>query len=198
MPTKTLVDLYSDKDYRKKAYFNQINITTTTGTSGRVYAFNKFPLETRLYKEYNVTEARSVIEPKAFRIAEMYLIAAEAYAQLAQTDGSYLVKAAQYLNALEKKRIAGYKDRSFTASTIMTELQNERQREMVGEGTRLFDLKRWHKSMERGEAQQEDLLLLPGPTTTQLERPAGDNRFTWPIPKHEMDVNKKMVQNPGY
>ena len=66
---------------------------------------------------------------------------------------------------------------------------------MVGEGTRLFDLKRWHKNMERGEAQQEDLLLLPGPTTTQLERPAGDNRFTWPIPKH---VNKKMVQNPGY
>lgn len=198
VPTKTLVDLYSDKDYRKKAYFNQIDIKTTTGTSGRVYAFNKFPLETRLYKEYKVTEARSVIEPKAFRIAEMYLIAAEAYAQLAQTDQSYLVKAAQYINALEKKRIADYKDRSFSASTIMTELQNERQREMVGEGTRLFDLKRWHKNMERGEAQQEDLLLLPGPTTTQLERPAGDNRFTWPIPKHEMDVNKKMVQNPGY
>ena len=110
MPTKTLVDLYSDKDYRKKAYFNQIDIKTTTGTSGRVYAFNKFPLETRLYKEYKVTEARSVIEPKAFRIAEMYLIAAEAYAQLAQTDQSYLVKAAQYINALEKKRIADYKD----------------------------------------------------------------------------------------
>ena len=198
VPTKTLVDLYSDNDYRKQAYFNQIDVTTTTGTSGRVYAFNKFPLETRLYKEYQSTESRSVIEPKAFRIAEMYLIAAEAYAQLAQTDGSYLVKAAKYLNELKKSRIAGYKDRSFTASTIMSELQNERQREMVGEGTRLFDLKRWHMAMERGEAQQEDLLLLPGPTTTQLERPAGDNRFTWPIPKHEMDVNKKMVQNPGY
>lgn len=80
----------------------------------------------------------------------------------------------------------------------MTEVRNEREREMVGEGSRLFDLKRWHLGMTRGKAQQEDLLLLPGSTTTELSRLASDPRFTWPIPKHEMDVNKKLVQNPGY
>lgn len=200
VPTKTLYDLYDSKDYRKQVYFNQIDVTTTTGTSGRVYAFNKFPLNTRLYQQYQNTNSRSVIEPKVFRIAEMYLIAAEANAQLAikNDDAAALAKAAQYLNELESKRIAGYQYRSFTKETIMTEVQNEREREMVGEGSRLFDLKRWHLDMTRGEAQQKDLLLLPGSTTTELSRPANDPRFTWPIPKHEMDVNKKLVQNPGY
>ena len=198
IPTQTLYDLYDENDYRKQVYFNQIDVTTTTGTSGTVYAFNKFPLNTRLYQQYQSTSSRSVIEPKVFRIAEMYLIAAEAYAQLAQTDESNLAKAAQYLNELESKRISNYQNRSFTKETILTEVHNERQREMVGEGSRLFDLKRWHQKMTRGAAQKEDLLLLPGPTTTELERPADDNKFTWPIPKHEMDVNKKMVQNPGY
>lgn len=80
----------------------------------------------------------------------------------------------------------------------MTEVQNEREREMVGEATRLFDLKRWHKGFKRGVPQQLDLCLLPGATTTGFSLDANSPKLTWPIPKHEIDVNKKLVQNPGY
>ena len=194
VPTQTVIDLYSDKDYRKSAYFNSLNIVTTTGTSGTVYGFNKFPLETRLYQGTPSTDTRSVIEPKVFRIAEMYLIAAEAYAQAGN-----LQRAAYYLNALESNRIADYDEQTFASKdAIMSEIMDERLREMIGEGTRMFDIKRWHIAMERGVPQQEDLCLLPGASTTGLVRPADSDRMTWPIPQNEIDLTDAIKQNPGY
>lgn len=194
VPTQTVIDLYSDNDYRKSAYFNSLNIVTTTGTSGTVYGFNKFPLETRLYRGTPSTDTRSVIEPKVFRIAEMYLIAAEAYAQAGN-----LQRATYYLNALESNRIADYDEQTFTSKdAIMREIMDERLREMIGEGTRMFDIKRWHIAMERGVPQQEDLCLLPGASTTGLVRPADSDRMTWPIPQNEIDLTDAIKQNPGY
>lgn len=194
IPTQDLLDLYSDNDYRKSVYFNTIDVVTTTGTSGTVYAFNKFPIETRLYQSMQSTASRSVIEPKVFRIAEMYLIAAEAYAQAGNIE-----KAAYYLNQLESKRIRSYETQTFESKQdIMNEIMRERQREMLGEGTRLIDIKRWHISMTRGSAQQENLLLTPGPSTTYLSRPADAERLTWPIPQNEIDLTDRIVQNPGY
>ena len=194
VPTQTVIDLYSANDYRRTAFFNQLDIVTTTGISGTVYGFNKFPLETRLYQSTPSTDTRSVIEPKVFRIAEMYLIAAEAYAQDNNTT-----RAAYYLNELERNRIRVYQDQTFASKdAIMQEIRNERLREMIGEGTRMFDIKRWHVSMERGEAQNESLCLTPGSTTTSLTRPADSDRMTWPIPKNETDLTDRIVQNPGY
>ena len=69
---------------------------------------------------------------------------------------------------------------------------------MIGEGTRMFDIKRWHVALQRGEAQNEDLCLTPGSTTTSLSRPADSDRMTWPIPKNETDLTDRIVQNPGY
>lgn len=194
IPTQDLLDLYSNNDYRKSVYFNTINVVTTTGTSGTVYAFNKFPIETRLYQSMQSSASRSVIEPKVFRIAEMYLIAAEAYAQAGNIE-----RAAYYLNQLESMRIRNYQAQTFNSKQeIMNEIMRERQREMLGEGTRLIDIKRWHISMIRGAAQQENLLLTPGPSTTYLSRPADADRLTWPIPQNEIDLTDRIVQNPGY
>lgn len=194
VPTKTLIDLYDENDYRKQVYFNSVEITTSTGASGTVLCFNKFPLETRLYKANPSTDTRSVIAPKVFRIAEMYLIAAEGYAK-----SKNITEGAKYLNELKRNRIAGYQDQSFTGeSDLMDEIMNEREREMVGEGSRLFDIKRWHIAMQRGEPQDESICLLPGATTTELSRPADADRLTWPIPQHEIDLTDRIVQNPGY
>lgn len=194
IPTQDLIDLYTNADYRKSVYFNRVRINTTSGASGTVYALNKYTDHGRLYTEFGSYEyARFVIEPKVFRIAEMYLIAIEAGAQ-----ANKLTEASAYLNELKSKRIRNYTDRSFTATTIMSELRDERQREMVAEGSRLFDIKRWHIALKRGEPQNADLCNLPGSNTTALTRPADEQRLTWPIPKAETDVNKKIVQNPGY
>lgn len=190
VPTLTLYNLYSNNDYRKAAYFAPGTISTSTGVSGKVYFFAKFPLDTYTFYQSQSNSSQGVSEPKVFRIAEMYLIAAEGYAQAGE-----LQKAAYYLNELERNRIAEYKDQTFAGKDdLMQEIMRERQREMAGEGTRMFDIKRWHIAMQRGEAQNPSILL----TTTPLNfsQPANSNRMTWPIPKNETDLH--IVQNPGY
>lgn len=195
IPSQTLIDLYSDNDYRKDVYFNKVDITTNTGNVGTVYALNKYVDQGILYIASGHTEsARFAIEPRVFRIAEMYLIAAEAAAQSGD-----LKSAAGYLNLLQRRRISGFKDKTYTdLEQFMEELRNERQRELLAEGFRLFDIKRWHIAMKRGEAQQRDLCMLPGTGTTDMVVAADNDKLTWPIPKHEIDVNPQVKQNPGY
>ena len=81
----------------------------------------------------------------------------------------------------------------------MTELKLERRRELLGEGMRLFDLKRWHEGFTRGTPQQMNICVFPGSNaTTAMKVDANNNRLVWPIPQSEMDSNPQMVQNPGY
>ena len=133
--------------------------------------------------------------PKVFRIAEMYLIAAEAYAKLGN-----ITEGAKYLNKFEASRIQNYKSQTFAnVDELMNEVKKERQREFIGEGVRFFDLKRWHQKTSRGIPQQMNLCNLPGySTTTGLNINYGNNRYVWPIPQHEIDANPQIVQNPGY
>lgn len=196
VPTQTVVDLYSQKDIRRGTYLLATSITSNVGTTGTVYCLNKYTDQGFLYDQNQNDEySRFMIEPKVVRIAEMYLIAAEGYAMSGNVS-----KAAEYLNALESKRIQGYTNQNFIdADALMKELRDEREREFLGEGMRLLDLKRWHMGVTRGVPQKEDLCNLPGSeTSTALSKPATDYRFVWPIPQHEMDANPKMVQNPGY
>lgn len=197
IPTQSTIDLFSDDDFRKSVYFAETTVTTSTGTSGDVYVFNKFIDHTRVWSEIGAQAEgfRFVIEPKMFRIAEMYLIAAEAYAQAGD-----LTNANKYLKELQENRIMDLDYKDYTSkNTFMAELRNEREREMMGEGTRLFDLKRWHLGVKRGTPQQSDLCNLPGSTTTTaLDKTATDYRLVWPIPKSETDANPNVKQNPGY
>ncbi len=196
IPTGEFVELFSANDNRRKAYFRLDDITTTGGTSGTIYEFNKFPDTTAVYIALGKSEsARFMSEPKVFRIAEMYLIAAEAYAQSGD-----LTNAAKYLNELEAARISGYTNQTFSnINEFMPELKRERRRELAGEGFAITDLKRWHEGVTRGTPQQLDLCLFPGSTiTTNLTVPADNNRLTFPIPKAEIDANPQVVQNPGY
>lgn len=110
-----------------------------------------------------------------------------------------MINGAKYLNELEGKRIADYTYRTFPSkNALMNEIKDEREREMVGEGTRLFDLKRWHEGIKRGTPQNINICLLPGNSTTGLTVDADSPTLTWPIPKHETDANKNIKQNPGY
>lgn len=63
---------------------------------------------------------------------------------------------------------------------------NERERELVGEGYRLMDLKRWGKGVKRGKPQSKGLVLFPGQASTDgLDKPVDDQRMLWPIPKQK-------------
>lgn len=196
LPTQTVIDLFSNNDYRKGVYFTPITVQTSTGISGEVYALSKYPENGYVWTQAgNYDYARFAIEPKVIRISEMYLIAAEAYAM----QGN-LTEGAKYLNSMESKRIRGYQNQTFTTqNSLMQEIKNERQREFLGEGMRFLDLKRWGNGIQRGEPQNENFCAQPGSElSTKLSKSASDIHFVWPIPQHEIDTNPQIKQNPGY
>lgn len=209
IPTQAMLDYFRDDDFRKDVYFMRDEITTTMGT-GFVTMFNKYEDRGKLYDDYQRESARFTVEPKLFRITEMYLIAAEAYYQLGETD-----LAKDKLNTVMINRFGDFDDENTADyyTDVMQGIKDERFREFMGEGMRLFDLKRWNDDVTRGTPQQMeivtegadgeettlvDIVMSPGANTTQLKKQAGDNRFVWPIPRQEVDANPQVVQNPGY
>ena len=198
IPTKDVLALYSADDMRLPVFFTSVDVTTTTGSTGRVKCLNKYNKAGVIYQYMTSQDetAEFAHEPKVFRLPEMYLISAEAYA-LQETPN--MTRASKRLNDLRKKRIANLRTSTYTnPEDLMAELRKERLREFIGDGMRLFDLKRWGLGVKRGIPQQRDLCSTPGSNTTDLDVPAGNYRMTWPIPKDETEVNKQVKQNTGY
>ena len=132
------------------------------------------------------TPNENVADVKMFRTAEMYLIRAEAKAE--QND---LAGAAQDLNDLRAARIQGYTNITLTSKDqAIDEILLERFRELAYEGHRFWDLKRKNKPVAR--------LASDSPSAASTTLPAGNYRFTLPIPDAEMKANPLMVQNEGY
>lgn len=198
IPSQSLIDLYTDgdKDIRFTSFFAPYHLALSNGSEADVYVFDKCPGNPDIYSQ-TIVDNHYINKPKPFRIAEQYLIAAEAYA--AKND---VTNASKYLNDLCRTRIAEYVDKNYTNATILTAIQNERHKELVGEGFQLIDLKRWNLGIDRANAYQESTMVLQpgGVNTTALSKQAGDDRFVWPIPKAEYDANPQLKgqQNPGY
>ena len=197
IPSQSLVDLYADgeNDIRFQAFLAPYHLTTGTGSSGDVYIFDKYPGNAVSLGNLSVDDHYCNMS-KPFRIAEQYLIAAEAFMESNDTEN-----AAAYLNALRSARIIGYTAQTFNnPETLRTAIRDERHKELVGEGFRLNDLKRWGQGFDRTGTEQDANLTQNGLTYTGLVISADNFRFTWPIPKTEMDVNPQLAgqQNPGY
>ena len=128
----------------------------------------------------------------AFRLAETYLILAEAQLQQGKTT-----EAAAAINMVRVRAANPGKAAAMTvtpADMNMTLLMEERARELAGEQTRWFDLKRWGNLVERTK------LYNPDAATT-----IKDIHNLRPIPQTQIDRSAKaadgspgFAQNPGY
>ncbi len=187
VPEDQILDLYDkDKDIRYDAWFDKRRITTPV--SGEITLMIKYPGNPAL----NAQKASSYVnKPKVFRIAEMYMIASEAYAMAGNAD-----MASKYLNDLREARISNWQRISYSGSKLMEEIKKERIRELFGEGFRLNDLKRWHDGFTRSFGNPD--LIMQGENYAGASRLADDPMFVWPIPIDEMEANDKMIQNEGY
>lgn len=193
VPEQWVIDLYDqDNDIRFNAYFQEKEIVIEAVATDDLFLLYKYPGNPDLQKSNN---SNYVNKGKTFRISEMYLIAAEAYAEKGGSD----VEASKLLNDLKEKRIANWTRENYTGSGLKNEIRNERTRELIGEGFRFFDLKRWKLGVDRGVGQNP-AMTFPGSTHGSLSKKANDPRFLWPIPKSEIDVNSQIrnQQNPGY
>lgn len=195
IPTYGTLSLFEDGDVRFDTYFTQYDNLTVEGTSYGAFVFNKFPGNPALRK----SEKNNFVNmSKPFRLSEMYLIAAEAAARQNRTQVG-----ADYLNSFRSYRINGYESETFENSQeLLSAVLAEREKEFLGEGMRWSDLRRTHTGFERYASHEDnpdldDVVVAAGQS---LSYAADDHRFTWPIPKTELDSNPSLKgqQNPGY
>lgn len=120
------------------------------------------------------------------RVAEMYLIEAEARAMAGQE-----VQARQVLFDLISKRDAAYVLSTNSGDILIDEIRTHRRIELWGEGFNLNDFRRWKIAVDRnGSNHRADAVLT---------LPVGDKRYYYQIPQSELDANINIPaadQNP--
>ncbi|MFZ4862254.1 RagB/SusD family nutrient uptake outer membrane protein [Sphingobacterium sp. Mn56C] len=187
LPSKWVINKYQDNDFRKSVFFLETTITMlgkrTTG-----FVVNKFAGST--VTGLNNDKSSNYVTPKVFRIAELYLIAAES----AYKKGD-AATAQKYLNLLRVSR--GLTELSVTGPALFDEIKDERFRELAFEGFRLDDLKRWNEGFERREPQSFDLVR-DGSEFSSKKVEANNPKFVWGLPENDITINPNLVQNQGW
>lgn len=118
-----------------------------------------------------------------FRLAEAFLIQAEALAMTDQLD-----EAKAILEHFKEARYTGTYTTPSDKEGLLQDIYRERRKEFVGEGDYVWmDMKRLGLKVER---------TIGGQTYTL--KGAGDYRYTFPIPTSELENNKVLDQNPGW
>ncbi len=190
IPTAAIVNAYDEGDFRRAVWFDNTNYYCYVNTGwykDEFYVFTKYIGNPDLTSS-GIPNAGNAIKP--FMISEMYLIAAEAYAQSGNTASAKAV-----LNTLQEARGAIATDGSLSS------VKKEWFRETVGEGLRMSCLKRWGDGYTTRAAQESAIkatVVMEGTDYTAKSLPASDYHFLWPIPTYEMQVNLNLVQNEGY
>jgi len=185
MPSQWVMDMYDAADIRKAVFFREADILIDAKTKEKGWIVYKYPGAPDL----NTTEAaRNYLHrPKPFRLAELYLIAAEAANKIGDAY------ATTSLNALRTAR--GLAPTIKAGDELFTEIQQERARELAFEGFRLTDLRRWGLAVKRHHSQNEKFL---NTNFTKLEFENSDYRFVWPIPHKSIQANGNLKQNVGW
>ncbi len=171
VPAQWALNLYAPNDARYNAYF-------ATGQTGYPHQLT-WPLLVKYYgnEQFMTNMIYHVNMPKPLRLAEQYLIRAEAYCR----KGQYSAGAAD-IAALRNARYTGSASASMNAENWLQTISDERVRELYMEGFRLQDLKRWNKGFER---TPQSFTQKEG---SSLKIEAGNPLFVWPIPQNELEA----------
>lgn len=120
---------------------------------------------------------------KVIRLAELYLIRAEARAKL----GTDITGAQDDLDAVRQRALPSAPDNSDTGTALEDAIFLERRLELAFEGQRLWDLMRKKLDIVRIQCTSSKCLI-----------PYGSDSVILPIPQNETDANPIIEQNPGY
>ncbi|MEY8593680.1 RagB/SusD family nutrient uptake outer membrane protein [Butyricimonas hominis] len=161
----------TEGDIRNEYSFGRRSVSMPgVGTQSRKY-FNK-------YNIYGATYGNIFI---GFRLAEAFLIQAEALVMTDQLD-----EAKAILERFKEARYTGIYTIPSDKEGLLQDIYRERRKEFVGEEDyNWMDMKRLGVKTER---------TIMGQTYTL--NGAGDYRYTFPIPTSELENNKQLKQNP--
>lgn len=186
--------LTGKNDVRYGAFLDYRDLNVNAQTV-KTLCFYKFPGN----KALQTGNVNLMNAPKPFRLSESYLIAAEAAAAL--NDNA---TANNMLNAYLQQRIRNYQDQNLSGNELTNEIRLQRGLELIGEGFRLSDLRRWKQGFSRNNggnyADTPDVDGILTPMGLTVSYVGDDYRYTWPIPTDEIQSNPQMAgqQNPGY
>lgn len=141
--------------------------------------FNEF-VPYRMIKYPNISGYDNV---KVMRLAEIYLIRAEARAFI----GSNISGAQEDLDRVRQRGLPSAPNVTATGQALNDEIMLERRLELCFEGQRLWDLMRKKEDIVRTQCTAQICLI-----------PYGDDTNILPIPQIETDVNPNITPNPGY
>lgn len=190
IPTQTFINTYDAADYRKQVYFKQLPTIIQGVNFPTMTLVNKFPGNPLLFTAATTNYQHA---PKVFRVAELYLIYAEA---AVRAGASSELLGLSMLNTLRVSRglpaLA-----ALSGAPLLLQVQNERTKELAFEGFRLFDLKRWHQGFSRGTAQDLGAINV-GANFNTLTIAADAAQYVWGIPTYDININANLVQNTGW
>lgn len=143
---------------------------------------SKFEMNVPSYSENSlITADMSERDFMLIRLAEMYLIKAEAQMQLGDNTGSLAT-----LNQLRSVRAIPGKDNSLKGTVNMDMIMDERCLELIGEQQRWFDLKRTHTLVDRVNRFNK-----------QASVNIKDYHVYRPIPSSQMDAVSNLSDTEG-
>jgi len=122
---------------------------------------------------------------KVIRLAEMYLIRAEARAEI----GTNISGAQDDLDVVRQRGLPSVPDSAETGEALKDAIFLQRRLELAFEGQRLWDLMRKKMDIVRTDCTSQKCLI-----------PYASDTVILPIPQDETDVNPNLAQeqNPGY
>ena len=202
VPTREVInDLFTgENDHRAQVLFEFVHTTVNDmNASTQLYVISKFKGNPN-YATLNSTHWGGYVPngnqaPKPFRIAEQYLIVAEAAYDLGNISD-----AQNYLNQLRRSR--GLDPTTLTGDALYKEIKNERARELAYEGFRLWDLRRWKQGVKKRTFQgRENYYKVPAAFYAggyKVDIQPDNYMFVWPLPKNETLINTNLLPNPGW
>lgn len=174
----SLLDKY-ENDIRRFSNLNSV-YTDYGWTGNLIYKYPTNP----------IFDSQGKNMPKPMRMAEMYLMRAEAYSY--RGTGDDFVAAMADMNLLGENRIHNFlKITDANPDFLIPYIADERKKELMYEGFYWYDLKRAGKGFTR----------IPQSNTSyanDLDIKPDDHRWQWPIPTSEINGNNTITQNPGY
>ena len=172
IPTNNVMDSYSAGDYRLDGWFGACPLTDCDDINDEGVVLTK----------WNGWKGNLVDDVTYLRVAEMYLIRAEALAKASSNPADGVAP----LQALRTARNAGPIPATATANITAFEdfILEERIRELVGEGHRFYDLKRTGRHIPN----------LDGSPKIRLD----SYRMLGQFGTGYQNINPLLEENPGY
>ena len=191
--TKNLVNLFPDvtgsQDKRAQFYINGQNLEIANQTDfTQGYAVTKFR-NVRRNGSMGQSPDFADVDMPLFRLAEMYLIYAEAV--LRGGTGGSIATATDYINEIRERAYQNTSGNITAGQLNLDFILDERARELYWEGFRRTDLVRYNKFTEAS-------YLWPWKGGIPSGTGVQSYRNIYPIPSRDINVNTNLTQNTGY